>query len=102
MAKQQEIWIYRGSPALQLARSLAERYSLHVAERAGRRVRSDAVAQSPAGPAVWLVDPVADPVTFLRRLARKSPSPRLIAVTTGRSANRVIGSEWFSCIPRNS
>ena len=102
MAKQQEIWVYQGSPTVRLARSLADRYSLHVAERPSRRVGSHGAAQEPSGAAVWLVDPVADPVTLLRRLARKRPDLRLIAVTTARSVNRVIGREWFSCIPRNS
>ena len=102
MAKQQEIWVYKGSPALRLARSLADRYSLQTAERPVRPAPSASAVQEPSGPAVWLVDPVADPVTILRRLARRNPNLRLIAVTTARSANRVVGREWFSCIPRNS
>jgi HD-GYP domain-containing protein (c-di-GMP phosphodiesterase class II) len=98
MSKYHEIWFFKGAPAARLVSALGRRYSLRTADRPERRGQLAA----PAGPAVWFADPEGHSVAALRRLARRQPQLRLIAVVTAKAARTLVGREWFACLPRNA
>ncbi len=99
MSKSQEIWFFKGSPVARLARTLGRRYALRIvdAPRSGR-----APLDEPTGHAVWLADPGVDSAAALRRMARRHPDLRLIAVLNSKAARNVVGREWSTYLPSNA
>ena len=102
MKKSQEIWFFRRSSIARLVHVLRRRYALNGVENPARSGRTQTAGCVPAGPAVWLANPVSDGAAALRRLARRCPDLRLIAVTSERTCSRLKGKEWFACLPDNS
>jgi HD-GYP domain-containing protein (c-di-GMP phosphodiesterase class II) len=102
MVLPREIWFFKGSPGEALARPLGREYALHPVERLnGHRGARNGLSEAPSRPVVWLADPAADSAAMLRRLVRRRPEVRLVAVMSRRSAKVKPGREWFACVPYN-
>lgn len=103
MSIAKQVWVFRGSRAAGLVRSLRRRYKIRVAEPTACTKASGVTedGNSPAeinGPAVWLLDPSTDPVSQLRRIKGQNPQIRFIAVANTKTRHR----KWFACIPHKA